>query len=464
MSEILNQIEEINENKSKNENNDESVESVTLKKGEIENTPKDDNSEENTNSEKRIIKEEEIQNEEELIQPRNNFNTLLDEKTITKNDAIFNNKTEIKEKKVTKAESKMKEILNTFTDQKKDSKVIKQPFNQEINNTIIYPSNKKKIESDNDKVERIEKEINKKSKEGLKLQLETDHTERDIQYYDYDDNIYSKNSASLITSLNMTRSMIENFNNLSKTKNKQQSLSNNQPSRVDTLDYTGVYSTNSIGRYINKPTSPNKIGDPKPKEDINAYITPTNDYFYNLYSKIKTEKGNISILNDKIKKVGMIPLPIQIPSSQSYKMPENLNQNTNDNIKIAENITINKENQTISNQLKSLKDEMTKSKIESKLSVNKERLEKLKNINVPNVNLKDEESKKNYASAIKQNLNEITEKKKENDKNRGDYFASVDDQIDQLFKKQQEKEEHEEKKSENKEEVDSQAEVKIASD
>lgn len=354
-----------------------------------------------------------------------------------------------------KKDSKIQEILNTFP-----SKPNKVPFADKVKDIkeysalpnkdeeIILPSNKKKNNFSEEKAAKIENDLNVKTQNSFNQNQRSDEGKADASA----ESIYARSSAALIQSLNETKNMIDELNNLGKPSTKYGGKFNDAKSAAKP---NSIYSSNFIGnKYSDKGFQPPKtlhdtrLGNtvsPKKDADIlaqtRAHILQQdkpnkktnfkeNSYFTDLYLNLKMNNKTLNVLNEKIGKISSKPIKLEAAPSE-YQITDSNFSNIREEVNNEEENSSHK----INEQLKNLRDNLTK---ESKPMTKEAVLAKFKNI--PNLDLRDNESKKNYANVVKQNIDDFNEKKKDIDKQRGNYFASLDTKMDMISKKTDSKE------------------------
>lgn len=276
------------------------------------------------------------------------------------------------------------------------------------------------------------------------------------------------NKNNLLSSYTLTISMIENFSNQKNNNivqpsyrfNKYKNFSeNNKQSQSQIQPKSGSDKTNQFKFTFgdeNKDKIKSKAEQTKEKKESYSQLEEKN-FFYNLFKSITYQNKKVGILEDKILKYNKVYYDYNQNNQKPYKNTQNMMNFMNNTDEYHESNTqvneINKINTNTSKikpiqpdkstdfitRLNQVKNELVNKKTdvehENKLNINLNRLNCLRPKAIPNVDLSDEESKKICASVIKMNLNEINQKKKENEKVRNDFLSQVDDQIDKFHKK-----------------------------
>lgn len=427
-----------------------------------------------------------------------------------------------KEKDRVKQNSKMQEILNTFPD-KREKNANREYKNlndykksQVQEETIIFPSNKNKNRDIiKEKALNIENELNERINDDRKRNMfgspssnRRDEIEDRLQTNNYleEDN---RVSSSLLTSIRLTQNMIESFSNQGRGIVEKQNQYNPIDRTSQPKVYGGIYSSNiinsakvkNISNNMNSPKetknevergafhskkksenqntyksneefSPSQQKLEETKEYIYKGISKPNsiennkEYFSDLYSNLKSKNKNLQILDEKISRVSSKPFDRDenpesiLKNNSNIYNPNQHNQETSSRyLNISENDHNNNyQEDKIANKINSLKEALNKR--EEGNNKHHEILAKLKDI--PKVDLSNKESKKNYASVIKENLDEYAEKKKSLDQKRDDYFASI--KLDKLVKKDNEEINNEQKTNDSKTTGGIKKEEKIESD
>lgn len=282
------------------------------------------------------------------------------------------------------------------------------------------------------------------------------------------------NKNNLLSSYTLTISMIENFSNQRNNNivqpsyrfNKYKNLSdNNKQTQIQIQSQTNTasdkvnqfkFTFGDENKDKIKGKSKGKVEQTKERKESYSQLEEKS-FFYNLFKSITYQNKKVGILEDKILKYNKVYYDYTQNNQKPYKNTQNImnfinktdeydesNSQINEINKINSHTSKIKPNQpdkstdfiTRLNQVKSeLVNKKTDVEHETKLNINLNRLNCLRPKAIPNVDLSDEESKKICASVIKMNLNEINQKKKENEKMRNDYLSQVDDQIDKFHKK-----------------------------
>lgn len=368
--------------------------------------------------------------------------------------------------------------------------------NERDDNTIIYPSNTKKTTPFEERQteylsslykENQENERNKGGNVNDKLPdmgftfnnsiNNNNHNivSNNINNSKFNDNLPSKTSSNLMYSMSMTKNLIESLNNnkskninYSKNSGNTKLTSNNKNIISSNKNKNSTEVNNEVVAQVNqmpinkKPTveQQQKIksqfdnykasnNNDTSKSIINSSTNKKSDYFVELFKGIQNKNKNMNVLNDKILRYSEKELNTNNNNNDNIDIQENHNYNDADRYQTAQFTDNNDNSHNINNlnneNMENIISTNTMSQISNLLETfennnqnkNKNSNKDLRLKDLPQVDLKDNESKQNYASVIKRNLEEFTKKKSELSKNRGDYFSNIDKKITTLQKNPQ---------------------------
>jgi len=338
--------------------------------------------------------------------------------------------------------------------------------------TIIYPSNSKKLvsfeEKQNEYLDYLSRG-NERNSEGENAQdrIAQGQEQRQEGHYTFkkttagpivgvDDSfkhLVEKNSTSLLSSLTNTKKMIEglsslNSNNkssLNRINNLNSKLNENYDNKPKKQQKIREFNNEIISQVnempINKAYKENIVVEEQknsPTVNKEKISKKDNEYFMNLYKNVTESNRNCSLLDEKVSKISSQVNDYEErkikPSFETAYFPNSKEQqfSTNQQSKFNEELEKMVATDTrykIGGLLDELDFKLKPEKIDTKL-----------NSDLPNVDLKDERSKKNYASVIKKNLDAFNRQKSEIHKNRGDFLDNINKQLTTMTKKERDEE------------------------